>query len=147
MGAEAVTIRVIREPSVQGATIGVVFLNDRHFGFSVEDEIREKAAPVASWKVPGETAIPAGRYPVVLSMSQRFGRVLPAVLSVPGFTGIRIHPGNGSGDTEGCLLFGMGRDGQRVTQSRMAVQAVQDVIAAAGAPCWIEIENPRSYAA
>jgi hypothetical protein len=59
--------------------------------WTCEDEVREvPGQPVATWKVPGKTAIPAGIYEVDITMSQRFGRDLPVLLAVPGFTGVRI---------------------------------------------------------
>lgn len=57
-------------------------------------------------KVKGETCIPDGSYAVKLTQSVHFGRKLPLLIDVPGFEGIRIHPGNTVGDTEGCLLVG-----------------------------------------
>jgi hypothetical protein len=58
-------------------------------------------------KIPGETCIPTGTYVVVIDYSNRFQRRLPHILDVPGFTGIRIHPGNSAIDTSGCLLPGL----------------------------------------
>ena len=57
-------------------------------------------------KVYGETAIPYGTYKVILSYSPKFKRILPELLDVPCFTGIRIHRGNTEKDTAGCLLVG-----------------------------------------
>ena len=58
-------------------------------------------------KTPGKTAIPAGKYRVVLSYSARFRQVLPELLDVEQFTAIRCHGGNTAKDTEGCVLVGM----------------------------------------
>ena len=70
--------------------------------------------------MPGATAIPIGTYALELTHSPKFGRRLPLVRGVPGFEGIRIHPGNTEADTEGCILPGLLRFPDRVAQSRMA---------------------------
>ena len=57
-------------------------------------------------KVQNETAIPYGRYEVILDFSNRFQKIMPHILNVPGFEGIRIHVGNSDIDTDGCLLLG-----------------------------------------
>lgn len=145
------TLRVIREPSVSSTTLGVVFIDDRFQCFSLEDQIRERlGVPVAQWKVPGQTAIPAGQCRVAMTFSPRFQRVTPELLNVPGFTGIRIHAGNRHVDTEGCLLFGVQRAGVVISESRKAVAEVEAQISAAlavGAPVLALIENPLSWAA
>ncbi|MEQ1691396.1 MAG: DUF5675 family protein, partial [Gemmatimonas sp.] len=76
--------------------------------------------PVEEWKIKGETAIPRGTYKVVIDYSNRFQRRLPHLLDVPGFTGIRIHPGNTSANTEGCLLPGQERYENAVGHSAIA---------------------------
>lgn len=145
------TVRVIREPSIAGTTLGIALVNDVFFSWTLEDEVRErKGQPVSAWKVPGETAIPSGRYRVVVSHSLRFNRKLPEVLDVPGFVGIRFHPGNTRRDTEGCLLFGVSREGAAIAESRSACDRLLGLISASasrGESCWLLVENSLSYAA
>lgn len=78
-------------------------------------------------KVPGRTAIPEGRYRVLITKSYRFKRWLPLLLDVPGFEGIRIHPGNypaDTADTQGCILPGWNRKKGMVVNSRSAMQTL-----------------------
>jgi len=136
-------MRLIREPSRGGATLGVLFLDQVFECFCVEDEIREvPGQAVEAWKVPGRTAIPQGRYHIALTHSQRFGRVLPLLDAVPGFTGIRIHPGNTAADTEGCILPGVGRNSSGVTGSRLAFGRLFERLVVPNGEHWITIENP-----
>ena len=57
-------------------------------------------------KIKGRSAIPEGRYAVVISWSPKMKKWLPILLGVPMFSGIRIHAGNTAKDTEGCILVG-----------------------------------------
>lgn len=140
-------LRVVREPSdPQAGTLGVFFVDGRFHHFSLEDIVREvPGVPITAWKIPGDTAIPAGRYRVAMTYSNRFKRITPEILNVPGFVGIRIHSGNTKDDTEGCLLLGFQRANASILQSRPAVAALEDLINAAiarGEDVWIDIENP-----
>lgn len=88
-------------------TISDVTVNGRHLCYVLEDAVRQRdGEPVSAWKVKGETAIPTGRYEIVIDVSTRFGKMMPHLLNVDGFYGVRIHPGNTEVDTEGCLLPG-----------------------------------------
>lgn len=110
-----------RQPTRDGATIGELDLGSGRFCYTLEDAVRERpGVQVASWKVPSETAIPAGRYRLAITESARFKRPLPLLLGVPGFSGVRIHPGNTSADTEGCILVGEAVSGASVVRSRVA---------------------------
>lgn len=85
------------------------------YGFIVEDRDRGLDAAMAlaeieRRKVAKETCIPAGRYRVRVTMSQRFGRMMPLLLDVPGFRGIRIHVVKTAGWTEGCVGAAFARD-------------------------------------
>jgi hypothetical protein len=101
-------LTLIRNPEpTKDYTAGKLFIDDQFAFFTLEDEVREVfGKPVKAWKVYGETAIPRGRYRVILTKSPRFGRLLPEVLGVPGFQAIRIHAGNTAKNTEGCILVG-----------------------------------------
>lgn len=79
-------------------------------------------------KVYGKTAIPTGKYEVVISYSNRFKKLLPLLLNVPGFEGIRIHSGNTAEDSEGCFLPGLNRSFDSVTESRKAMIRVMAAI-------------------
>ena len=67
----------------------------------------------------------SGNYEVAITYSNRFKRELPLIKDVPGFSGIRIHPGNTDEDTEGCILVGLVWDGDDfIGQSRVAFQSL-----------------------
>lgn len=113
-------------------TIGKLFIDGRFECYTLEDCMREVAgSPVSVWKVPHETAIPRGSYQVITSMSNRFGKVMPLLIGVPGFDGVRIHAGNTEADTEGCILLGDVRFATYIGASRIAVSRVQPKIQAA----------------
>lgn len=138
-----------REPTNSSAvTFGAITALDgiRHL-FSkrmhtLEDAIREPTIwrPVADWKVPGQTAIPRGRYQVILTFSQRFQRMLPLLVAVPGFSGIRIHSGNIIDDTEGCIIVGHTRQATSVGKSRPALEEI--VARLRQEEIWLTITNP-----
>jgi hypothetical protein len=100
-------------------TIGELTIDGQFQCYTLEDQVRADDAP----KVFGQTAIPYGKYDLVITWSPHFQRDLPLVVDVPGFSGIRIHPGNTAADTEGCLLLGLGHSNGAITDSRLAFEA------------------------
>ncbi len=129
-------LRVIREPSVDGATLGSLYLNGVWQCWTLEDVLRDV-------KIPGETAIPAGTYHVILVPSpKRHGLLVPLLRDVPNFTAIEIHPGNTPADTLGCLLVGQTRGRGVVGGSVAAFTPLMDKLTAAAAPLTIRIEDP-----
>lgn len=124
---------LLREPSTEICTPGILFLGDRFECFTLEDVVREvPGKPVKDWKVKGQTAIPYGVYTIDLTFSPKYQKIMPILLGVPGFEGIRIHSGNVAEHTEGCLLVGRLRADKNpategidtVTESKLAYDAL-----------------------
>ena len=123
-------------------TIGRLSLDGRFLCYTLEDKVREVIGePVASWKKQNETAIPVGVYPVIITMSTRFKVRLPLLMDVPGFSGVRIHTGNSSKDTEGCILVGSTWDGNSgwIGSSKVAFSLVFPILEQAKEPVTITI--------
>ncbi len=85
--------------------IGDFFIDGVFFCYSLEDQIR-----YSDKKVYGKTAIPDGRYKVILTMSNRFKRIMPLLLDVPNFSGVRLHGGNTAENSHGCPLIAFNTD-------------------------------------
>jgi hypothetical protein len=81
-------------------TVGKLYINGSYECFTLEDAVRNGT------KVIGKTAIPIGTYKLIIDASTRFKQDMPHILDVPDFTGVRIHAGNTSADTDGCILLG-----------------------------------------
>lgn len=106
-------ITVKRLHKTNTSTIGELLIDGIFQCYTLEDTER----PV---KIKNETAIPKGTYKVIINQSNRFKRLLPLLLNVPNYEGIRIHSGNTNYDTEGCILVGQTRGDNYVGQSRKA---------------------------
>jgi len=105
---------VIRKYFKEKYTIGRFYQEDKILCNTLEDRIRDLQDlnhdgdfdDKGEGKVYGETAIPCGRYRVVVTRSPSLKRRLPLLLNVPGFTYIRIHAGRNYKNTKGCILVG-----------------------------------------
>lgn len=132
-------LEVFRTPSTDKCTLGKLFIDGIDTCYTLEDVVREE-------KIYGETAIPAGRYRVLITHSNRFQRDLPLLVDVPNFTGVRIHAGNRAEDTHGCILVGthVSPNGDAITESRAAFEVVFPQIRDAierGEEVWLEIKE------
>lgn len=96
-------LHVQRSYKGQSYTIGDLFVNGTYLCNTLEDTVR---LLTMEKKIPGKTAIPAGRYKVIVNKSPKFERDLPRLLDVPHFDGVLIHRGNIPEHTEGCILVG-----------------------------------------
>lgn len=105
-------------------TIGDLYIDEVFFCNVLEDTVRDRnkdgdLKDTGETKVYGQTAIPYGKYKIVITYSQRFKRKLPLLVNVPEFEGIRIHPGNKQVDTHGCLLVGINDVKGEIHQSKI----------------------------
>lgn len=101
-------------------TVGNLSIGERFFCNTLEDPVRDlnhdgDLTDYGEVKIPGETAIPFGRYPVIVSWSPKLKRELPLILDVKHFTGIRIHKVSTAKGTEGCVGIGMNTSPGRLT--------------------------------
>lgn len=115
-------LRLQRTPSTDKSTIGTLWNGAQMLCYTLEDVVRDV-------KIPNQTAIPAGRYQVRMTYSMRFGKIMPQLMDVPNFSGVRIHGGNTDADTEGCILVGMHKDTDKIFDCAPAIQKVYDLIA------------------
>jgi len=95
------------------STIGELSIDGEFVCFTLEDKVRDV-------KIKAITAIPYGKYEVIINFSNRFQKYMPLLLNVPNYAGVRIHAGNTKHDTEGCILVGSSKSlnfigGSRVT--------------------------------
>lgn len=97
-------LKLIRKYKCPNYTIGHLYINDKYFCDTIEDKVRQLDS--IEDKIKHKTAIPKGKYKVVVTMSPKFRRSLPLLLNVPFFEGIRIHRGNDENDTSGCIIVG-----------------------------------------
>lgn len=96
-------LKLVRKYCNETYTIGKLYVDGIYYCDTLEDTVRDLTKEA---KVYAQTAIPYGIYKVVVTMSNKFKRLLPLLLNVPYFEGIRIHRGNTINDSAGCILLG-----------------------------------------
>lgn len=110
-------IYIKRLHKTKNSTIGEMTIDGKFECYTLEDIERDI-------KIKSETAIPKGTYKVIINKSNRFKRLLPLLLNVKNFEGVRIHSGNSNHDTEGCILVGRTRSVDYIGQSRKAFDSL-----------------------
>lgn len=112
-------------------TISDLLIDDLHQCMALERGVAETRR---------KSAIPYGTYEIVLDFSNRFQCIMPHLLNVPGYEGIRIHSGNSDKDTEGCILVGnTWSGGDWIGKSRDALAELMFKFQSTGDPITIEI--------
>lgn len=129
-------IEVIRNRRLKTCTIGEMYIDGEFFCYTLEDVVRES-------KIKHETAIPAGKYRVIINYSVRFRKLMPLLLDVPNFGGIRIHAGNTHLNTSGCILVGFVVSSEKILESRKAYDELYQRMRAVQAEMeiWITIRE------
>lgn len=113
-------------------TIGKLYIDDVYFCDTIEDTVRDLNKngkfDNGEKKVHSKTAIPYGIYEIKWTYSPRFKKYTPQLMNVPSFEGIRIHSGNTSADTEGCLILGKNKQVGKVLNSRATINKFYPII-------------------
>lgn len=134
---------VIRPEKGEAFTPGKLYASGLFVGYTCEDEDRCLETVGIQEKCYGRTAIPRGRYVLENSQSVRFAKILPAVLDVPGFSGIRVHGGNTAADSLGCVLIGQVRTATGIAQCAATVERLIAMIRARALKnetCYLEVK-------
>ena len=111
-----------RDTFTEKSTIGKLWVNGVEYCETLED--RDRKLEEGGMKVYGRTCVPRGRYEVTIDQSKKYKKLMPHILNVPQFEGIRIHPGNYDADTEGCILVGKTRGKDFIGDSRDTFNAL-----------------------
>lgn len=122
-----------REVFTEESTIGSLSIDGQFECYILEDKDRGLSDDmplneIVARKVYGKTAIPYGRYQVDWTLSSRFKIMMPILLNVKGYAGIRIHKGNSEIDSLGCLLCGRKRSNNAISESTFATNQLYNKI-------------------
>lgn len=136
-------IEIRRKEFLHDRTLGGLWVDGQLYCHTLEDTAR-----AAGVKIPGKTCVPPCVATLIVSMSNRFKRLMvmasteengyeivtgPYDLDGNGavsFKGIRFHGGNEPEHTEGCVLVANKRDGNRIYQTaeKKLTSMVQDAL-------------------
>lgn len=136
LNTDTMNFNLIRFAFRDGYTIGRLYREHTYLCDTLEPRSahissQATAAAIQRCKDTGVIAIPTGRYAIRVRLSHKFGRYLPELQNVTGFSGILIHAGNYPADTRGCILPGWNRRAGMVCGSRSAMEQILTLCAQA----------------
>jgi len=119
-------------------TIGHLYIDGSYICDTIEDKDRMldskmSLTEILNIKVAHQTAIPTGRYNILMNViSPKYiqrpyyqtvckGKV-PRLDNVKGFSGVLIHVGNTADDSSGCILVGYNKVKGKVLYSKSAFE-------------------------
>ena len=126
-------LTLMRIANKSAYTIGKLYIDGCYYCDVLEDTDRGldddmKESEILKKKIKGQTAIPTGTYPVKITYSQKYKKLMPLIDNVKGYSGIRIHSGNTHKDTEGCVLVGKNKEVGKVLESRKTFNALYKIL-------------------
>jgi hypothetical protein len=127
-----VKLKLERKFLNENSTEGNLYVDGKWFCHVIEDKVRAKPGEWDnSHKVYAKTAIPYGNYQVLVTWSNRFKRMLPLLINVPDFQGIRIHNGRTETSSAGCLIVSYKAGKGYVINDKKAMNDLTDMISEA----------------
>lgn len=151
-------LKVKRKAKRETYVIGDLSIDEVFFSNTLEDTDRGLTSDMSDEQIKeikqkGITAIPTGRYKVVMNVqSPKFSKYkqyefckgyLPRLVDVPGYEGVLIHIGNYPKDTDGCILVGKNTVKGAVMNSTATFKKLYDILKnedEAGEDIYITIE-------
>lgn len=151
-------LKVKRKAKRETYVIGDLSIDEVFFSNTLEDTDRGLTSDMSDEQIKeikqkGITAIPTGRYKVVMNVqSPKFSKYkqyefckgyLPRLVDVPGYEGVLIHIGNYPKDTDGCILVGKNTVKGAVIESTATFKKLYDILKnadEAGEDIYITIE-------
>lgn len=115
-------IEVIRTYFNQNFTKGVMLVDNKFFGYTLEPQ--RKGSNETSCL---NRCINAGKYVAEYEYSAKFKKHLIELKNVRNRTEIKIHSGNFRSDTRGCILVGLRSNVGCVLDSRLAVDMLNNM--------------------
>ncbi|MEX0884691.1 MAG: DUF5675 family protein [Cyclobacteriaceae bacterium] len=132
----ACEITVLRYSDDGKTTLGLIFMNNKFFSYTLEDTHSDE-------KISGNTRIPEGIYPIELNrnltdLTQRYRNRFPwfefhlEIKNIPNYSLVYIHIGNTHQDTRGCILIADGVNAanmeKMITHSQRAFERFYKII-------------------
>lgn len=149
-------IKVDRKWKKEKYTIGRLYIDGEFICNTIEDTDRGltqsmSEEEIKSKKIYGQTAIPTGRYKVLMNVvSPKFSQKefymnvckgkVPRLEGVKGFSGILIHSAATADNVEGCIGVGFNTEIGRLTSIKEAFEKVYSKLSSSKEDIWITIE-------
>ena len=113
------TLTLLRTASVPSGLYGMLFIGNIPFCLTLEPNWLNNAR--------NKSCIPPGTYECIKYSGTKFKNVF-LIKDVPERSGILIHAGNTTNDTEGCILVGHSFSNRGIINSQAAMAQLNEVL-------------------